>query len=186
MLAIIAVISLFTVLRGLRQVPNRVDFSAVYGDGDLPENIGELLDEKYGSSIYMCSSNGITVSLAYTENEKHYIKYSWVNSDPSCFTMFFFIENDDMKALPSDEDATAIITYENGAQQTPFYSILSDWPQDDPLLYKKLLTVRFLPLRQSQTAIDLTVYFNGEKYIIENINIACNLSAIRYNCNHGK
>ena len=170
-LLVILLFATFFTLRLESDLSYELNREALYAvKSDVPDNFDELLNEEYGVSEYFTQIGDIRVSVAKTVSEKHYIKYSWINYDVSSFTAYIIIENMTGADVKNDAYATAIISDKHGLELSPYHSELTAWPSDDPLGCKVVLCVCFVPPKTPEKSLDFTVFFDDEKYVIENVN----------------
>lgn len=126
----------------------------------------------YGKSKYYDLKGDILIQTEQFITQKHYIEYSWVSGDKSCFAIIFVVEDINKNPLPESETAQITVTDEKQNKYTPFpYYEFVAYPQDDPLKYKKLIYAKFEPLKTDSKFIDCEIIYNNSIFNMKNINI---------------
>lgn len=138
-------------------------------EAELPDEYEKLLDSQYGRSEHFVQSGDIRFDVERVEKEDYFIKYSWANYDLSNLCFYVFVENSNGEVLEADESITAHCTKGDTVTSTAFYCEINDFPEDDPLKYKKKLIARFMPLKSDAETVDLSIVYLGIEYKIEDI-----------------
>ncbi len=143
---------LFIVFIGLivfTLVFNNTSFSVSMMNSDVPYNIKDLLKKDYGKSSYYQLKCGVSIDLERVVNEKYFITYSWMNGNKSSFYAVFLVENINKNPI-SNHKVNNLKAVDNlGMEYKPINFYFDDYPADEPLKYKEILNVRFLPFNGS-------------------------------------
>ncbi len=140
-------------------------------ENDIPDEYDKLLSSEYGKSEYMCENENIRMDVEKVVKENYFIKYSWANYDLSNLCFYIFVSDVNGDALSKDDNISVSYCEADKTDVAAFYADIVDFPTDDPLGYKKIITARFLPLGGKCEVLSLKIIYNGNEYIISDIPI---------------